>query len=117
MTKIQILLVCVSFGLVFSEIPKLLLNDGHKIPIVGLGAMGITEEAVRLAIEDGYRHIDTSLNYGSSELLIAKVLKEAFKAKTVKREDLFIVSKLETNYHQRNKVAEGIKTSLSRFDI
>jgi len=87
------------------------------LPIVGLGAMGITEQAVRDAIADGYTHIDTSLVYGDSELLIAKVLKDVFKEGKIKRQDLFIVSKLEKDYHQRKRVTEGIKTSLNRLGL
>ena len=118
-------LVLVSLmSFVFSaQTPTLLMNNGLKIPIVGLGAMGISEEAVREAIADGYRHIDTSLNYKASdgkqdsEVIIGKVLKELIKEGKVKREELFVVSKLESNFHERKKVPEGLKKSLSRLGL
>jgi diketogulonate reductase-like aldo/keto reductase len=53
---------------------RLLLNDSFKIPIVDLGTGTTNDEAVRDAIEAGYRHIDTSLNYKDSEKTIGQHL-------------------------------------------
>src|SRR5437868_4412165 len=94
------------------QIPDLLLNNGHKIPIVGFGTYQVTDAGFREAIADGYRHIDTSLGYNDAELIIGKALKELIKEGKVKREELFIVSKLEGDYHERKQVPEGIKKSL-----
>jgi diketogulonate reductase-like aldo/keto reductase len=58
---------------------RLLLNDGFKIPIVGLGTGTTNDQAVRDAIKAGYRHNDTSLNYKDSEKTIGKVLKDLLK--------------------------------------
>jgi diketogulonate reductase-like aldo/keto reductase len=92
---------------VYSEkAPLLLLNDGFKIPIVGLGISHTGNDTYRLvrdAIEAGYRHIDTSLNYGT-EQDIGKALKDLIKEGKVKCEELFIVSKLETEDHERFRV-------------
>ena len=57
-----------------SRTPKIRLNDGHIIPIIGFGTAFITEAAVREAIDVGYRHFDTSLNYKESEKIIGKVI-------------------------------------------
>ncbi len=114
---IKIILFSILSEVLSAEIPTLLLNDGHKIPIVGLGTGSTTEASVREAIVDGYRHIDTSLNYKDSEIIIGKVIKELIKEGKVKREDLFIVSKLEADYHQRKRVPEGIKKSLERLEM
>ena len=99
------------------NVPRITLNNGLKIPIVGFGTGSTTEQAVHDAINSGYRHIDTSLNYGNSEKIIGKVLKEVLKEGKVKRQDMFIVSKLEGNYHERKRVPIGIKESLARLGL
>jgi 2,5-diketo-D-gluconate reductase A len=47
-----------------SDVPTVELNDGHKVPQHGFGVFQIepseTVEAVRMALEVGYRHIDTA---------------------------------------------------------
>ena len=50
-------------------VPTILLNDGHAIPQLGFGVFQIapdeTAQAVRRALEVGYRHIDTAEMYGN----------------------------------------------------
>ena len=50
-------------------------------------------EAVRIALDTGYRHIDTAFNY-QNEDAIGKALTEYIKAGKIKREELFIVTKV-----------------------
>lgn len=71
------------------------LNTGQTIPSVGLGTFqanvgndGVTE-AVRKALEVGYRHFDTAYQYGS-EKHIGRAIRESGYA----REEIFITSKL-----------------------
>jgi len=97
--------------------PRLLLNDGFKIPVVGLGTGTTTYQAVRDAIEAGYRHIDTALYYKDSEVTIGKALKDLISEGKITREELFIVSKLETPDHERSRVPIGIKQSLENLGI
>lgn len=72
-------------------------SDGNKLPIVGLGTWQSEDEqveaAVDTALEAGYRHIDTAYSY-KNEKAIGKVLKEWLDAGKVKREELFITTKL-----------------------
>jgi len=113
-----IILTAMSILCVNTEIaPRLLLNDGFKIPVVGLGTGITTDEAVRDAIEAGYRHIDTSLNYPDSEKTIGKALKDLISEGKIKREELFIVSKLENSDHERSRVPIGIKQSLDNLGL
>jgi 2,5-diketo-D-gluconate reductase A len=54
-----------------TQVPSVELNDGHTIPQLGFGVFQIdpadTVEAVRLALESGYRHIDTAEMYGNEK--------------------------------------------------
>jgi len=96
------------------------LNDGHNIPIVGFGtAWIIGPTAVPIfkdAINVGYRHIDTSLNY-KNEKEVGQAIKEVIAEGKVKREDLFVTTKIEGNFHSRTKVLEGIKISLANLGL
>src|SRR5690606_24535470 len=78
------------------------LNDGNKIPVIGLGTWKIGDEeatkAIRLALDAGYRHIDTAAMYRNEA-----AIGEAIKATQLPREDLFITSKLHP--HDRGYAA------------
>ncbi|EPR78414.1 Aldose reductase [Spraguea lophii 42_110] len=76
----------------------IILNDGNVMPAVGTGTWKMTdrEELRRVltdAIDLGYRHIDTAFRYGN-EKIIGELLEELFEKGVVKREELFITSKL-----------------------
>ncbi|WUR02135.1 aldose reductase [Vairimorpha necatrix] len=82
---------------------KIKLNSGYEMPVVGLGTWMITdkdkiETSVRSAIKCGYRHIDTAFIYGN-EKYIGETLKKIFDEGLIKREELFITSKLWCTYH------------------
>jgi len=99
--------------------PRITQIDGSKIPIVGLGTWktgASTYQSVRDAIEAGYRHIDTSLGYGT-EKDVGRAIKDLIKEGTIKREDVYVTTKLETNYHPRARVPVGIKESLANLGL
>jgi diketogulonate reductase-like aldo/keto reductase len=117
----KFLLVALSLAFVYGEeiAPRITQNDGSKIPIVGFGTWKTrthTYQAVRDAIEAGYRHIDTSLDYGI-EKEVGRAIKDAITEGKVKREDLYVVSKLEGDNHPRARVPMGIKESLANLGL
>ncbi|XP_033757770.1 aldo-keto reductase family 1 member B1-like [Pecten maximus] len=105
-----------------AAIPEQTLINGYKIPCVGLGTWmskpGQTSigEAVKTAIKLGYRHFDCALIY-ENEQEIGKAIKECIDNGVVKREDLFITSKLWNTYHSKARVPEGCKESLASLGM
>jgi alcohol dehydrogenase (NADP+) len=98
-------------------IPEVTLNTGNRIPCIGLGTFGsdlvpaeTVAETVKKAIHAGYRHIDCASVYGN-EKNIGYVLKEIFESGFLKREDLWITSKVWNDMH--GKVAEACRQSLA----
>jgi alcohol dehydrogenase (NADP+) len=104
-----------------NRIPKVALYTGDKIPCIGLGTFGsdsvpaeTVAETVKKAIHAGYRHIDCAAVYGN-EKNIGYVLKEIFRSGFLKREDLWITSKVWNDMH--DKVAESCRRSLADLQI
>ncbi|XP_076318511.1 aldo-keto reductase family 1 member B1-like isoform X4 [Tachypleus tridentatus] len=96
------------------------LNNEAHMPIIGLGTWqvkaGELEAAVETAIEYGYRHIDTAWFY-TNEKDIGNVLKRVFDAGKLKREDIFVVSKLPNEGHHRDKVLHYLQESLDDLQL
>jgi glycerol 2-dehydrogenase (NADP+) len=97
---------------------RLPLNTGASIPALGLGTWqsreGDAKAAVFHAIKAGYRHIDTAFVYGN-EVEVGKGIREAIDAGFVKREDIFVTTKLWSTYHAR--VEENLDLSLQRLGL
>jgi alcohol dehydrogenase (NADP+) len=102
-------------------IPQVTLYTRDKIPGIGLGTFGsdsvaadTVAETVRKAIHAGYRHIDCASVYGN-EKNIGRVLNEIFKSGFLKRQDLWITSKVWNDMH--DKVVESCRQSLADLQI
>ena len=82
-----------------SDVPTVELNDGHRIPQLGFGVFQIdpseTVEAVRYALEVGYRHIDTAEMYGNE-----REVGEAIRASGLDRGEVYVTSKLDNGDHR-----------------
>lgn len=93
------------------------LNNGVKMPLLGLGVFQIdpnqTERAVLDAIEIGYRHIDTAQVYGNE-----KEVGDAIRHSGVARDELFITTKLWISdfTYEKAKVAFARSLDLLQTD-
>ncbi|XP_061722383.1 aldo-keto reductase AKR2E4-like [Cydia pomonella] len=100
--------------------PVKVLNDGNKMPMLALGTHNSTGEAAFAAtvsaIELGYRHIDTAVIYENEEQ-IGRAVADVVKRGVVKREDLFITTKLWNDKHSREDVVPALKEALGRLNL
>ena len=97
-----------------SEVPTRELADGNRIPLLGLGVWQVPNgpecvNAVRWALEVGYRHIDTAQAYGNEES-VGQGLKES----GVPRGEVFITTKF---YPARRDPAAEAERSLRRLRV
>lgn len=77
---------------------RMFLRNGSEIPVIGFGTWQapngqVTQDAVNVALECGYRHIDTAAIYGN-ETCVGKALAEFMLENQMKREELFVTSKV-----------------------
>jgi aldehyde reductase len=101
-------------------VPSLKLNSGHQMPQFGLGTWlskpGEVGEAVKMALEIGYRHIDCAQSYGNQEE-IGHVFNAVFGSGKIKREEVFITSKIWNTFHSYKKALEAIDGMLKELQI
>ncbi|EGB11652.1 hypothetical protein AURANDRAFT_59872 [Aureococcus anophagefferens] len=94
---------------------SIVLNNGDSMPIIGLGTWqapkGEVGAAVRVAIENGYRHVDCAACYGN-EAEIGEVFADLFARGVVKREELFVTSKLWNSEHAPKDVRPACEKTL-----
>lgn len=87
---------------------------------MGLGTWKSEPEAVyravRWALEEGYRHIDCAAIYQNEEE-VGRALRDAFQIGDVKREDVWITSKLWNDSHAPEHVRPAIETSLRKLQL
>jgi 2,5-diketo-D-gluconate reductase A len=96
--------------------PTLLLNDGNSIPQIGLGTWPLDDEAVApvvvAAIASGYRHIDTAAKYGNE-----RGVGQGIRDSGIRREDLFVTTKLDGAYQGGDRAIAGLDESLRRLGL
>lgn len=98
------------------SIPEITLNDGLTLPVVGLGTYKLKgnegANAIKTAIDMGYRLIDSAYNYENEG-----TVGEAVRRSDVPREKLRITSKLPGRYHTYENAVITIQESLYRANL
>ena len=94
----------------------LTLNNGVEIPQLGLGTWFIDDDkvadAVKAAVELGYRHIDTAQAYGNE-----RGVGEGVRTCGVPREELFVVSKVAAEHRTYEEAKAGIDETLKKMGL
>jgi 2,5-diketo-D-gluconate reductase A len=95
-----------------NAIPDITLNNGVRIPQLGFGVFQIkpedTAEATLLALEAGYRHIDTAEMYRNE-----KGVGQALRQSGLNRADVFVTSKLNNGFHARDAALKAFDETLA----
>jgi diketogulonate reductase-like aldo/keto reductase len=97
------------------------LNNGSgEIPAFGFGTSlsdnKKTHSAVTTAVEVGFRHLDAAERY-RNEAQVGAALHDLFGEGTVRREDLFVTTKLWNNNHRPERVKPALQASLGRLGL
>ena len=105
-------------GLRYTTIP---LNNGFdQIPALGFGTRIpdpiATKEAVRLALEAGFRQFDCAERYRNEEQ-VGEAMRAVFKEGKVERKDVFVGTKLWNNNHRPERVRPAFEASLGRLQL
>ncbi len=99
-----------------NTVPPITLNDGATIPQLGFGVFQIdpaeTAQAVGLALDAGYRHIDTAEMYGNE-----KGTGEGVRASGLDRSDVFVTSKLNNGFHRPDDARKAFAATLADLDL
>lgn len=95
-------------------------ENGDQMPAIGLGTWksekGKVGEAILIALEEGYRHIDCASTYGN-EAEVGESLSRSFSQGKVKREDVWITSKLWNDSHKKEDVIPALRKSLKDLQL
>jgi 2,5-diketo-D-gluconate reductase A len=99
-----------------ASIPNITLNNGVEIPQLGFGVFQIppadTRAATLDALEVGYRHIDTAEMYGNEQ-----GVGEAVRDSGLKRDEVFVTSKLNNGFHARDAALAAFDRTLEALDF
>jgi diketogulonate reductase-like aldo/keto reductase len=101
---------------------RLAFNNGNsgEIPALGFGTLigprDETQRVTRAAVEAGFRHLDCAERYRNEEE-VGAALKGLFADGTVRREDLFVTTKLWNNNHRPERVKPALEASLDKLGL
>ena len=100
---------------------KLTLNNGSgAMPALGFGTLipdpVATKNATKAALEAGFRLLDTAERY-RTETEVGQAMQEVFKAGKIKREDVFVATKLWNTNHRPERVKPACEASLRKLQL
>jgi diketogulonate reductase-like aldo/keto reductase len=102
----------------FTKIP---LNNGSgAMPALGFGSLipdlAATKQAIKTALEVGFRHLDCAERYRNEDA-VGDAMQEVFKTGAVRREDVFVTTKLWNNNHRPERVKPAFEASCRRLQL
>jgi diketogulonate reductase-like aldo/keto reductase len=108
----------ISNGLRDTRFP--LAHGSGLMPAVGFGTLipdpVVTKQATRTALEVGFRHLDCAERYRNEEA-VGDAIQEAFKAGTLRREELFVTTKLWNTNHRPERIKPAFDASRRRLQV
>jgi diketogulonate reductase-like aldo/keto reductase len=97
-----------------------LAHGSGELPAVGFGTLipdpVATKQATKAALEAGFRHLDCAERYRNEEA-VGDAIQEAFKARTLQREELFVTTKLWNSNHRPERVKPAFDASRRRLHL
>lgn len=95
-------------------------ENGDELPMVGLGtwksAPGEVYDAVKYALDTGYRHLDCAPIYGN-EAEVGQALSDSVEAGIVERDDVWVTSKLWNDAHRPKHVRAALESTLDDLQL
>ena len=102
----------------YTRIP--IAHGSGAMPAVGFGTLipdpVVTRQATQTALEVGFRHFDCAERYRNEEA-VGDAMQAAFKAGTVRREDMFLTTKLWNTNHRPERVKPAFDASRRRLQV
>jgi len=100
---------------------RIALNNGSdQIPALGFGTLipnpNATKDAVRISLEVGFRQFDCAERYRNEEQ-VGEAMQAVFKEGKVRRQDVFVGTKLWNNNHRPERVRPAFEASLKRLQL
>lgn len=99
-----------------ATVPNLTLNDGRSIPQLGFGVFQIepedTAKATRLALETGYRHIDTAEMYNNE-----REVGQGIRDSGISRDKIWVTTKLNNGFHRPDDARKAFDESLEKLGL
>jgi 2,5-diketo-D-gluconate reductase A len=93
-----------------------LLDDGETLPAIGFGTYPLTGEdgtrAMVRALENGYRYLDSAVNYGNEE-----EVGEALRRSGLPREDVRLATKVPGRFHATDQALQSLRDAAKRFGV
>ena len=97
-----------------------LRNGQGKLPAVGFGTLipdpDVTEQAARIALEVGFRHFDCAERYRNEDA-VGRALQAGFASGALRRDDVFLTTKLWNTNHRPERVRPAFEASCRRLQV
>jgi diketogulonate reductase-like aldo/keto reductase len=97
-----------------------LTHGSGALPAVGFGTLipdpRVTEQATKTALEVGFRHLDCAERYRNEDA-VGDAMQATFRAGTIRREDVFVTTKLWNTNHRPERVKPALEASLKRLRL
>jgi len=91
------------------------------MPIIGIGtccgiSASIVQNMIKDAIDVGYRHVDTAYIY-NDEVEVGQAINEQITNGKIKREDIFVTTKVWNTFHSKAKTVEAVNLALKKLNL